>query len=422
MTIKDMLGRSGVVSREEALRRILKHATYVITDIETVGLSSSLGRVVGEDIIAPVDVPEFARSTMDGYAVRSRDTFGATEAMPALLKIAGEIPMGALPEMPISKGECMRILTGGALPSGADAVVMLEYAQAVDQYTIEVMRPVAPLENIVEAGDDLRKGERVLGKGHRIRPQDMAALASLGITLVSVFRRPRVGIVSTGDEIVPSDGPQPLGRIRDSNSYHLEGLVTQSGGQPVRLGIVPDDPDRLKSVVNGAIQNCDMVIITGGSSVGTADHTERVLDSLGPPGVVVHGVSIKPGKPVIAGWAGRVAVFGLPGHPVAVGVCFELFVRPVLQRMSGEVCPPALEGISHGCTVRARLARSISSGPGREEYVRVVLERSEDGLWARPVFGPSGLINTLVKADGIIVIPADSIGIEAGADVEVRLF
>ncbi len=422
MTIKDMLGRSGVVSKEEALRRILEHAAVSVPGIENISIHESLGRVLGEDIDAPADVPDFVRSTMDGYAVRSADTFGATESMPALLAVVGESVMGELPERPVSKGECMKIYTGGALPPGADAVVMFEHTQPVDLDSIEVTKPVGPLENVIQIGDDLRRGERVLCKGRLIRPQDMAALASLGITSIPVLERPRVAIISTGNEIVPSDGPQPRGRVRDSNSYYLEGLVIQHGGLPVRMGIVRDDPAQLRGVVRSALEQCHMVVITGGSSVGSFDYTEKVIDSFGPPGVIVHGVSVKPGKPLIAAWAGSVPVFGLPGHPVAVGISFDLFVRPVLLKMSGEVPSPALEGLSPVRTVRARLQRGISSGPGREEYVRVVLERKDGELQARPVFGASGLISTLVKADGIVVVPADSIGIEAGREVEVRLF
>lgn len=422
MTVKDMLGRGGVVSKEEALRRIIERTTPVVGSTETISISRSLGRVIGIDIIADADVPEFVRSTMDGYAVRSGDTFGATESMPALFTIMGESLMGSIPERPIGKSECMKIATGGALPPGADAVVMLEHTQAVDEHTIEVTKPVSPLENVVQKGDDLKKGEVVLSRGHRIRPQDMAALASLGIVSIEVFEQPKVAIISTGNEIVPSDGPQPPGKIRDSNSYHLEGLVIQYGGLPLRMGIVPDDPDRLSAVLSQAVGQCQMVILTGGSSVGAADYTERVIESLGPPGVLVHGVSVKPGKPIIIGWAGSVPVFGLPGHPVAVGVTFDLFVRPVLRKMSGEVINPVLEGVSEHRTVKARLARGISSGLGREEHVRVTLEMRDGELFAKPVFGGSGLISTLVRALGIVVVPAHSIGLEAGAEVEVRLF
>lgn len=422
MTMRDMLGRTGVVTREEALRRILEHAASPVSGIEQISINTALGRIIAEDVIAQSDLPEFSRSTVDGYAVRSSDTFGASESLPAMFTVAAEIPMGGMPQAEIGKAQCMKIATGGALPRGADAVVMLEYTQQIDSRTIEVTRPVAPLENVIQAGDDIRKGELVLGRGHCIRPQDMAALAGLGITSVAVYNRPRVAIISTGNEIVPADSVPSPGRIRDSNSYYLEGLIIQAGGVPVRKGIVPDDYELIRSRVQEAISECHMVILTGGSSVGTADFTERVIDSFGPPGVLVHGVSLKPGKPLIAGWAGRVPVFGLPGHPVAVGITFDVFVRPVLGKLSGVAQHPVIGSIQAVRVVRARLARGISSSAGREEHVRVTLEKRDGEIWARPVFGPSGLISTLVKASGTVIVPASSPGIEAGQEVEVRLF
>jgi molybdopterin molybdotransferase len=256
----------------------------------------------------------------------------------------------------------------------------------------------------------------------------MAALAGVGITRVKVFERPRVAIISTGNEIVPAESVPAPGQIRDSNSYNLEGLIAQAGGVPLKIGIIPDDYTRLRLSLEDASKDCRLILMTGGSSVGTADLTAKVIDDLGPPGVLVHGVSIKPGKPLIVGIiesgrpGGQIPVFGLPGHPAAVPICFELFVKPVLIRLTGAVPDPVLEEISPCCMVKARLARSISSAPGREDHVRVILEKKDDGLWARPVFGPSGLISTLVKAVGTVVVPINKIGIEAGEEVEVRLF
>jgi molybdopterin molybdotransferase len=426
MTMKDMLGRTGVVSREAALKTLEKHLTLPQPVTESMHISNSLGRVSAGDITSPEDLPEFDRSTMDGYAVRSEDTFGSAESRPTLLRVVGEIPMGTMPERILSKGEVMKIATGGALPNGADAVVMLEQTQPVDAVNIEVVKPVAPLENVIRAGDDIKKDEAILTRGHRIRPQDMAALASVGITRIPVFERPRVAIISTGNEIVSADIVPPPGRIRDSNSYALEGLITQTGGSPVKTDIVPDDYTQLLRILEKALHDCRMVLVTGGSSVGTADLTARVINDAGPPGVLVHGVSIKPGKPLIIGLTGtperHVPIFGLPGHPAAVSICFELFVKPVLVRLSGEVPLPALEGVPSYRVVKAKLARSISSGPGREDHVRVTLEKKDGQLWARPVFGASGLISTLVKAVGTVVVPAHKIGIEVGEDVEVRLF
>lgn len=426
MIIKDMLGRTGVISREGALKTLETHLTVQPPAAEKIHISQSLGRVVAGEILSPEELPEFDRSTMDGYAVRSADTFGAAESLPALLKVTGDILMGTMPERGIAKGEAMKIATGGALPSGADAVVMFEQTQPVDTVTIEVVKPVAPLENVVQAGDDIKKGEVILARGHRVRPQDMAALAGVGITGIEVFERPKVAVISTGNEIVPADSVPAPGRIRDSNSYNLEGLISQSGGVPVKMGIIPDEYGRLRETFATAIKDSALVLMTGGSSVGTADLTAKVINDTGRPGVLVHGVSIKPGKPLIIGMVGtpgrQVPVFGLPGHPAAVSICFDLFVKPILVRLTGEVPHPALEGIPSNRVVRARLARSIASSPGREDHVRVVLEKRDDGLWARPVFGASGLISTLVKALGTVVVPVNKIGVEAGEEVEVRLF
>jgi len=426
MTLKDMLGRSGVMSREDALNVLLAHVRAPLLHSETCAISDVLGRVLAEEILSPQDLPEFDRSTMDGYAVRSADTFGAAESRPALLTLVGDIPMGACSSRVLAKGELMKIATGGALPAGADAVVMFEQTQPVDSVSIEVVKPVAPLENVVQIGDDIKKGEIILSPGHRMRPQDMGALAGVGIMRIRVYEKPRVAIINTGNEIVPADTIPGPGQVRDINSYNLEGLIRQTGGIPVKKGIIPDDYDQLRTAFDGAIKDCALVLVTGGSSVGTADLTERVINDAGKPGVLVHGVSIKPGKPLIIACIDaqnkNTPVFGLPGHPAAVSICFELFVKPVLLRMSGEVALPALGGVAPARIVQARLARSISSGPGREDHVRVMLEQKDGVLWARPIFGASGLISTLVKAAGTVVVPMNSIGIDSGEQVDVRLF
>ncbi len=426
MTIKDMLGRSSVVSRDEVLKILDERFRVAGLPVEDIRLSDALGRVLASEIVSPVDLPDFDRSTMDGYAVGSSDTFGAADSRPALLTVAGDIPMGSIPEPVLGKGQAMKIATGGALPLGADAVVMFEHAQPAGSDGIEVMRPVGPLENVIRRGDDIKKGETVLSPGRRIRPQDMAALAGIGVTRIPVFQKPEVAIISTGNEIVTAESEPPPGRIRDTNSYDLEGRIQLAGGKPVRMGIVPDEYDRLRAVIEAGMKECSIVLASGGSSVGTADLTAKVINDIGPAGVLVHGVSIKPGKPLIVGLIGSaerpVPIFGLPGHPAAVSICFELFVKPILKRLTGEVPDPALAGLPEQRTVTARLIRSIASSPGREDHVRVMLERKEDGLWARPVFGASGLITTLVKAVGTVVVPVNKIGIDAGEEVEVRLF
>lgn len=426
MTIKDMLGRSGVVSREDALRALDGQFQVPVLPVEEIQISAALGRILANEIISPVDLPDFDRSTMDGYAVRSPDTFGAAESRPVLLRVVGEIHMGGMPDRVLAGGQAMKIPTGGALPAGADAAVMFEHTHPVDEDSIEIVKPVGPHENVIQAGEDIKKGETILSKGNRLRPQDLAALAGVGITRASVFQKPKVAVISTGNEIVPADSSPGPGQIRDSNSYNLEGLVTLAGGTPVRMGVIPDEHSRLRTALDKAIQECSLVLITGGSSVGTADLAAKVINDAGKPGVLVHGVAIKPGKPLIIGMVApfkrHVPIFGLPGHPAAVSICFELFVKPVLVRLTGELPHPALAGVSPSRIVKARLARSIASGPGREDHVRVTLEKTENCLRARPVFGASGLVSTLVKAVGTVVVPVNQIGIEAGEEVEVRLF
>ena len=428
MTVQDMLGRTGVVTREAALKTLEEHLAVPSTASEVIHISHSLGRVLAGEIRSPENLPVFDRSTMDGYAVRSADTFGAAESRPVLLTIVGDILMGTMPERGIIKGEAMKIATGGALPQGADAVVMFEQTQPVDETNIEVVKAVAPHENVSRVGDDMRKGETVLGRGHVLRPQDMGALACMGITKIPVFVKPRIAIISTGNELVPADTTPGPGRIRDSNSYNLEGMIESAGGVAVRMGILPDIYGRLRTAFEEAMSSCHIILFTGGSSVGTADFTARVINGFGPPGVLVHGVSIKPGKPIILGVVNEkrtgvaIPVFGLPGHQAAVSICFDVFVKPVLMRFTGALPDPTLADIPPYRMVKAKLARSIPSAPGREDHVRVTLEKKDGQLWARPVFGASGLISTLVKAVGTVVVPVNKIGIESGEEVEVRLF
>jgi len=423
--MKDMLGRGGAVTVDEARSALFGALPAHRPAIETVAIQDALGRVLARDVVSPVLLPAFARSTMDGYALRAADTYGATEAMPAYLRLAGEVLMGEEPARTVEKGEVLSISTGGMLPSGADAVVMLEHTSRLEGGEIEVLRSVAPGENVVQPGEDIAAGEPLLTMGHRLRPQDAGALAGVGIVTVDVFKRPCVAIINTGNEIVEAGAEPRPGQVRDINSYNLAGLVLSAGGTPLRLGIYPDDYDAIKSAVEKGLSVADTVAITGGSSVGARDLTAGVIDELGSKdggGVLVHGVSVKPGKPVIIGLAGGKAVFGLPGHPVAVTVSFGLFVAPLIKRLSGEVDPLGLAGIPPVRVVRARMARNYSSGAGREDHLRVALERRGDDLWAVPILGKSGLITTLVRAHGTVVIPLARLGLGKGEWVDVELF
>ena len=414
-----MLGREELITVEKALDLLLKYTPFKKPAEINLPIEDSYGTIISKDIISPEDLPAFNRSTVDGFAVNSSDTFGATESLPSYLSIKAEILMGEEPEFKLKKGEAAKIATGGMLPEGTDSVVMFEHTQQVDDKMIEVVKPVTPGENVIKAGEDAKKDECVLKCGHRLRPQDIGALAGLGITDVWVYKKPRVSIISTGDEIVPADKPITPGQVRDINSYNLAGLILNAGGIPVKRGIFSDKYDIIRDVVEKSLKNSDMVLITGGSSVGTKDMTARVINEMGKPGVLFHGVSLKPGKPLIGGIVDGIPVFGLPGHPAAVNVCFEIFVKPVLENLSG-LNEDRFDKEKR--TVMARIARNISSSPGREEHIGVALEKRNGEIWAVPILGKSGLITTLIKANGTAVIPLRKLGVQEGEMVEVRLF
>ncbi|MBV9893949.1 MAG: molybdopterin molybdotransferase MoeA [Chloroflexi bacterium] len=383
---------------------------------EVVATADALDRVVAQDISAPGELPTFRRSTMDGFAVRATDTFGATEGLPAYLEVSGEVFMGHAPEASLATAQCARIATGGMLPDGADAVVMVEQTQQVGPTTIEVLRAVAAGENVVQPGEDVHLGDPILSRGHRLRAQDLGGLMALGITSVPVSPRLRVAIISGGDELVSPDSEPGPGQIRDINSYTLSALIRRDGHEPCLAGVLPDEFEALQVAAQRALAESDLVILSAGSSVSTRDMTAQVVDSLGQPGVLIHGVSLKPGKPTILGVCSGKPVFGLPGNPVSCMVTYDLFVAPTLAHLSGATAVPRR-------TVTARLSRNIASATGREDYVQVRLEQGEDGgLEAIPVFGKSNLIFTLIRADGMLKVPLDVGGLTAGASVEVVLF
>jgi len=381
---------------------------------ETVPVLETLDRILAEAIVSDIDLPDFRRATMDGYAVRAGATFGASDGAPACLTVKGTIPMGEVPGFALGPGEASRISTGGMLPEGADAVVMIERTESLDDTLIEVYKSVAPGENVVAAGEDFRFGETVLDRGRRIRPQEMGVLSALGREQVRVFRRPVVGIVSTGDEIVPIHQVPRQGRIRDINTYSLAGWVRRAGGIPKTQGVVPDQPDALLAACRQASAESDMVLVSGGSSVGTRDFTIETIASLPRSEVLVHGISISPGKPTILARVDGKPFWGLPGHVTSAMVVFAVIVRPFIDRLAG-----LSEASEPTWTIPARITRNLPSAQGRVDYVRVRLLR-ENGEWrASPVLGKSGLIHTMVKADGLVRIDRDVEGLEKDAPVEV---
>lgn len=402
----------------EALNRLLANLTPSF-ETEWVPIQLALGRVTAQPVKAPHPLPTFPRSTHDGYAVRAQDTFGASESMPAYLKVIGEIPMGTAPIGKLKDGECMLIHTGGMLPEGADAVVMLEYTQPVSLTDeIEVLRPVAVGENIIHIGEDVVAGEEVIPAHSLIRPAEIGGLAGLGITKIQVIRQPPVGLISTGDEIISPDQPVQPGQVRDINTYTLSALIDENGGIPKTYGILPDDPVRLAATAHDALRECDCVIITAGSSASTRDLTAQVIQQLGPPGVLVHGINIRPGKPTILGVCklpGDTAkpVIGLPGNPVSALVIARLFVRPVLRALCG------LPAVPPQPVIQAKLSLNIPSIAGREDWVPVRLIPSSAGYQAEPIFFKSNLIFSLVRADGLVCVPADANGLSAETQVDV---
>ena len=425
--------------------------------IETV---LSLGRVTAEDIIAPHSLPEFPRSSVDGYAVRAADTFGATDSMPAYLNLVVEIPMGEQSLYELKSDQCVVIHTGGMLPSGADAVVMLEFTQEINHKRIgeqgkeenkiinvqpsqrinneiEILRAVADGENVILVGEDILEGRIVLSKGRKIGPAEIGGLIALGILSLRVSKKPRIGIISSGDEIVNPYSQMQLGQVRDINSYTLSTLVTKSGGEPVFYGIVRDQLLSLKETAANALSECDAVVITAGSSAGARDMTAEAINSLGEPGVIVHSINTKPGKPTILGVCSGKAVIGLPGNPVSALVNGYLFVIPVLNKLLGLPENTGL-GSTGSPSVMARLTTNLPSQAGREDWWPVKLTRihksnnlhliknleldSIENWQAEPIFGKSNLIFTLINANGLLRISPEITGLSAGERVEVVIF
>jgi molybdopterin molybdotransferase len=355
---------------------------------------------------------------MDGYAVPARSTFGASESMPALFRIVGAVDMGEVPEVSVRPGEAVQIATGGMLPDGADSVVMVEHTQTLDEHTLEVFKGAAPLQHVMEVGEDFRGEEQVLPKGSRIRPQEMGVLAALGVSQVPVFRQPVVAIISSGDEIVPVEQTPDLSQVRDVNAHTLAGLIRISGGVPLHLGIARDNFDELHVLLKNALAESDMVLISGGSSVGTRDFTVDVVQALPEAEILVHGVSISPGKPTILARSKTKAIWGLPGQVTSAMVVFHTMIHPMLQRIAG-----FSEGqADRAHEVSAVLSRNLASVQGREDYVRVRLVQGENQIYAEPILGKSGLIHTMVKADGLIRIDMNSEGLNEGTPVRVILF
>ena len=387
---------------------------------ETVSLEDGLGRTLAASFLAPEDLPGFDRSAMDGFAVRARDVFGASEGAPALLEVAGEVVMGERPALTLGPGQCARIWTGGMLPAGADAVVMLEYARGAGPGQVELTRPAAPGDNVILHDQDAAKGQELIPAGRVLRPQEIGLFAALGQTALTVRRRPRVAVISSGDEVLPVDAVPGPGQVRDVNTYTLTALARLTGAEARSFGLVGDDRRKLAEALNAALGYADVVLLSGGSSAGQRDFTVEALAALPGCDILAHGVAISPGKPLIMARLGDTSLWGLPGHVAGALVCAEVFIRPLLRRLLGQPgSPEPWRG-----QIRAELARPVASAQGRRDYIRVALEPplTENGpLLARPVLGKSGLISTLVAADGMVVCPEDREGLYQGEVLQVHL-
>ncbi len=405
-----------LVSPEAALSLLFSHLDPNLRSVDT-KTEQALGKVTAEDIISPHNLPEFRRSTVDGYALIARDSHGASESLPAYLKLAGEVLMGNAPEFGLSSKECALIHTGGMLPESANAVVMLEDTQVLDAGEIEIFRSVAPGENVIEIGEDVPEGGIVISKGTRLRPAELGGLLALGITKIRTILPPKIGIISSGDEVIPPDQNPKPGEVRDINSYTLGALINELGAEVIHYGIIPDDRDDLREILQIGLQECDHIIVTAGSSASSRDLTADVMNELGDPGVLVHGVSIKPGKPTIFALAGEKVMIGLPGNPVSALVIAYILVKPIIQAYLG------LENRKTPASIPAKLIMNVPSRAGREDWIPVRLIEREKGIFqAQPIFGRSNLIFLLAKADGLVKIPSSTTGLEAGVEVSVQLF
>jgi molybdopterin molybdotransferase len=383
------------------------------TDTEGVGLEDALGRVPASPVAAPHAIPGFARATVDGFAVRAADTYGASEGLPSYLELAGEARMGRPPDVEVRPGTAVAIATGAPLPPGADAVLMVEHTQSATSELVEVLRPVAPGDGMVRADEDAAPGAELAPAGRPLRAQDLGMLASAGVTEVAVFERPRVTIVSTGDELVPPASPDlDIGQVRDSTAVALAAMVREAGGEPRHAGIVPDDRDALAGALQGAIGESDVLVVSAGSSVGARDETAAAIGSLGEPGIWCHGIAFRPGKPTLLADCGGIPVIGLPGNPRSALVVFRVVGAPIVRLVGGCTDVPPEP------TARARLGRDLPSAAGR---VDVVQARVRDGV-ATPLFGSSSLLSILTAADGYLVVPEAATGLPTGTEVDVTLY
>ncbi|HLN88137.1 MAG TPA: gephyrin-like molybdotransferase Glp [Candidatus Limnocylindrales bacterium] len=405
-----------VLAPQDALRLLLAIAPVGVEKISSV---HGRGRVLAEDLFSAVDLPHFHRAAMDGYAVKAKDTFGASQSLPTYLKLAGVVEMGKEAKQSLGNGDAIRISTGGMMPAEADAVVMVEYTDETDGGLVEIHRGVSPWQNVIQIGDDIKRGELVFSQGRRLRAHDLGALTGVGISSIAVYKRPRVALISTGDEIVDVDTEPGPGQVRNINQHSLAGLIEEVGGELRDWGVIRDDREPLTKAIGEGLAWADLVLLSGGSSMGAKDIALETILSFPDSQFIFHGISIAPGKPTIFAKACGKPILGLPGYPVSALVIFDLFGAPMVRRLGGENAD-VLQRLPR--TLRAKLKTNIASQIGREDYVRVTLEQDGAQFIATPLPSKSGAIFTLVKADGMVRIEMNQDGLEQGEEVEVILF
>ncbi|MFH0924707.1 MAG: gephyrin-like molybdotransferase Glp [bacterium] len=391
--------------------------SFPVINTEEIPLLEGYNRILAEDVTSTTNIPDFDRSIVDGYAVLAKDTDNASETNPLYFELIGEVLMGEKTDISLGNGLTARVATGGMLPINADAVVMTEYTQDIGNGKIEINRPISKLENVILMGEDIKNGETILKKGHCLRPPDLGALAAIGCSKLTVFKKLRVALISTGDEVIDVDQLPAPGQVRDINHYTIDASLKKIGAIPLFIGIIKDCLGDLCEAVEKAIEQADLVIISGSSSVGTRDYVIDVINSFPNHKILVHGISVRPGKPTIIGDINGKPIIGLPGHPASTMVIFNIFLIPLIRKISGYKTSP-IDDIFY----KAILTRSISAFPGRTEYIRVKIEQREGRLYAEPILGKSGLISTLVKAQGLLKIDMDTEGIEKGNIVDVIPF
>jgi len=405
-----------VLAPREALNLLLSVEPVMAERILSV---KGRGRVLAEDLYSTVDLPHFHRAAMDGYAVKARDTFGASQSLPAYLKLAGVVEMGKEAARALATGETFRISTGGMMPPQSDAVVMVEYTDETKAGLVEIHRGVSPWQNVIQIGDDIKQGELMFKCGRRLRAHDLGALTGVGISSIPVYKQPRVALISTGDEIVDADDVPLPGQVRNINQHSLAGLIEECGGELRDWGVVRDERAVLGRAISQALEWGDLVLLSGGSSMGAKDIALETILSFPDSEFVFHGISIAPGKPTIFAKACGKPIIGLPGYPVSALVIFDLFAAPMIRRLGGE----SMDTLGRlAKTVKAKLRTNIASQIGREDYVRVTLQGEPEQLIATPLPSKSGAIFTLVRADGMVRIEMNQDGLEQGEEVDVILF